>query len=141
MSYKEDIERILEHKTWTEILEETCLYFNGVIERSGHHEDYERDACREMVGEGSPFAKWLKEAYEYQTGEDYSEEAELSFDDLRGFAYSQSDEFIFNFLLNYLSAMRRDGSELPGLSEAAATDWKPLLEASFAETIDALIEE
>jgi hypothetical protein len=45
-----------------------------------------------------------------------------------------------------IAAVRRGGSDwrrdaLDHLAEAAATDWKPLLEASFAETIDALIEE
>jgi hypothetical protein len=130
--------RILQNESWAEILDAICLHFNELIENHGHHEDYERDACREMVGTGSPFSKWFKAAYEDQTGEKYSKGEEITFDDLRGFAFSQNDEFIFNFLMNYLSAMRRDGSKLPGISKTESKKWKPMVEASLTQTINAL---
>ncbi len=133
-----DVKRILEMQTWPEILEATSMHFVDIIEKNGHHEDFERDACRGMVSKGSPFSKWFGAAYEDQTGEKYSEEESITFDDLLGFASSQDDEFIFNFLMNYLSAMRRDGSKLPGIKKIARNDWKRLVEESLNQTIGAL---
>lgn len=140
MPSNSDVTRILQSETWAETLEATCLHFNELIEKHGHHEDYERDACSELVSEDSPFSKWFGAAYEDQTGEAYSEEEGITFDDLRGFAFSQDDEFIFNFLMNYLSAMRRDGSKLPGISKTESKNWKPMIEASLIQTIKALSE-
>jgi hypothetical protein len=138
MTPNADVTRILQNETWADILEATCIHFNELIEKLGHHEDYERDACRELVSEDSPFSRWFGAAYKDQTGETYSKEDGITFDDLRGFAFSQSDEFIFNFLMNYLSAMRRDGFELPGISKAEPEKRKPMVEASFVQTINAL---
>ena len=157
----DDVGQLYDDNSVLNTAKSTRAYVNYVISQGRHHEDFERDACRDLVNPEGPYADIWDEVYRKMEGEvsEDSREIGMSFDSLAdymtesqtkdvngewvsiGIPVNVSEEVLKVYLFRYLDALIRgcsDRGEWEEIPSDLVSNFKNIIKPKIYQALAAL---